>query len=49
MITGLTRHGVDRVIGDGAKRAGTKPDAILDAVRNPTKITEGVDSLGRPF
>ena len=48
-ITGLTKHGVDRVIGDGAKRAGTRPDAILDAVKNPTKIKEGVDSLGRPF
>ncbi|WP_292975308.1 RHS repeat-associated core domain-containing protein [Nitrosomonas sp.] len=48
-ITGLTRHGVDRVIGDGAKRAGTKPDAILDAIKNPTKIKEGVDNLDRPF
>ena len=48
-ITGLTKHGVDRVIGDGAKRAGTKPDAILDAFKNPTKIKEGVDSQGRPF
>ena len=48
-ITGLTRHGVDRVIGDGAKRAGTKPDAILDAIKNPAKIKEGVDSQNRPF
>lgn len=48
-ITGLTKHGVDRVIGDGAKRGGTKPDAILDAVKNPAKIREGVDTLGRPF
>ena len=48
-ITGLTKHGVDRVIGAGAKRAGTQPDAILDAVKNPTKIKEGVDNLGRPF
>ncbi len=48
-VVGLTKHGVDRAIGDGAKRAGTKPDAILDAIKNPTKIKEGVDDLGRPF
>lgn len=48
-ITGLTRHGVDRVIGDGGKRAGTKPDAILNAIKSPIKIKEGVDSQGRPF
>jgi hypothetical protein len=48
-ITGLTKHGVDRAIGDGTKRAGTKPDAILDAIKNPTKIKEGVDNFGRPF
>jgi hypothetical protein len=48
-ITGFTKHGVDRVIGDGVNRAGTKPDAILDAVKSPAKIKEGVDSLGRPF
>jgi hypothetical protein len=48
-ISGFTGHGVDRVIGDGAKRAGVKPQALLDAIRNPTKITEGVDGLGRPY
>ena len=48
-IVGFTKHGVDRAIGDGAKRAGTKPEAILDAVKNPTKTKEGVDVLGRPF
>ena len=48
-ITGLTKHGVDRVIGDGGKRAGTKPAAILDALKNPGKIKEGVDSQGRAF
>jgi hypothetical protein len=37
------------VIGDGAQRAGTKPAAIVDALRNPTKVKEGVDNLGRPF
>lgn len=48
-ISGFTRHGIDRVIGDGAKWAGVKPQALLDALKNPNKITEGVDDLGRPF
>jgi RHS repeat-associated protein len=48
-ITGLVKHGVNRAIGDGAKRAGTRPEAILDALKNPTTIKEGVDKLGRPF
>ncbi len=48
-ITGFTKHGVDRAVGDGGKRAGTKPQAILDALRNPKSIKEGVDDLDRPF
>jgi hypothetical protein len=49
-VTGFTGHGVNRVIGDLAKRAGTKPQAILDALRNPIKkIVSGVDDMGRPF
>ncbi|WP_428309894.1 FG-GAP-like repeat-containing protein [Hydrocarboniphaga sp.] len=48
-IGGFTRHGVDRAIGDAASRAGTKPQAILDALKNPSKIAEGVDKQGRPF
>ena len=48
-IRGLTRHGINRAIGDAASRAGTKPQAILDALKNPKKITEGVDNLGRSF
>ena len=48
-ILSFTKHGVNRAIGDAAKRAGTRPQAILDALKNPTKITEGVDKLGRPF
>jgi hypothetical protein len=48
-IVGFTRHGVDRAIGDAASQAGTKPQAILDALRNPTKIVEGIDKQGRPF
>ena len=48
-ITGFTEHGIERVLGDGAKRAGTRPEAILDALKNPKKIVSGVDSEGRPF
>jgi hypothetical protein len=48
-ITGFTKHGIDRVVGDGAKRAGVKPEALLDALKNPKKITSGVDSQGRPY
>jgi RHS repeat-associated protein len=53
-ITGFTEHGVERAVGEGAAgtpgvRAGTKPQAILDALKNPQKITSGVDSKGRPF
>lgn len=48
-ITGLTRHGINRAIGDGGSRAGVRPEAILDAMKNPLKIIEGVDDLGRPF
>ena len=40
---------MNRVIGDGAKRAGTTPQAILDALKNPQKIVDGVDKLGRSF
>jgi RHS repeat-associated protein len=48
-ITGFTGHGIERVIGDTANRAGTKPQAILDALKNPQKIVGGVDQQGRPF
>lgn len=48
-ITGFTGHGINRAIGDGSTRAGVKPQAILDALKNPKKITEGIDSQGRPF
>ncbi|MFN8185946.1 MAG: RHS repeat-associated core domain-containing protein, partial [Gaiellales bacterium] len=48
-INGFTGHGIDRVIGDGARRAGVRPQALLDAIRNPKGIKEGVDDLGRPF
>jgi len=48
-IVGFTRHGINRAIGDGAKRAGVRPEALLDTIKNPTNITGGVDDLGRPF
>lgn len=48
-ITGFTRHGINRAIGDGASRAGVKPGAVLDALKNPSRIVDGVDDLGRPF
>ncbi len=48
-IVGFTRHGINRAIGDGGKRAGVRPAALLDAIKNPTRVTSGVDSLGRPF
>ena len=48
-VTGFTGHGIQRAIGDNAGRAGTRPQAILDTLRSPTKITQGVDNLGRPY
>jgi hypothetical protein len=49
VVTGLTAHGVDRAIGDLAKRAGVKPAAILDALKNPKRIRTGIDQKGRPY
>ncbi len=47
-IEGFTSHGVDRAIGDGMKRAGVKPESILDAIKNPLKINDVVtDQFGR--
>jgi hypothetical protein len=48
-ITGFTKHGINVAVGDGAKRAGVTPEAFLDALENPRRITAGVDQLGRPF
>ena len=48
-ITGFSRHGIKRVIGDGGAWAGVRPEAVLDALRNPLRTTPGVDQLGRPF
>jgi hypothetical protein len=42
-ITGFTRHGLDRVI-----QRGVKPEAILDAAKNPLKVGKVVtDNFGR--
>lgn len=47
-IKGFTFHGIDRAIGDTYKRMGVKPHAIIDALRNPLKISGiEVDKLGR--
>jgi hypothetical protein len=48
-ITRFTKHGINRAIGDGAERAGVKPDAILDALKNPKGVAGGLDQKGRPF
>jgi RHS repeat-associated protein len=48
-VTGFTRHGINRAIGNGGDRAGTRPHALLDSLKNPKKITDGIDSKGRPF
>ena len=46
-ITGFTGHGVDRAIGSFG-RSGVKPDAILNALKNPLKINNVVtDQFGR--
>jgi RHS repeat-associated protein len=48
-IIGFTEHGVDRALGGALKRAGVKPSAILDALKNPTnKVVKEMDKLGRP-
>jgi RHS repeat-associated protein len=48
-ISGITSHGVDRIIGDLGKRAGVSPQALLDALKRPLQITKTVwDDQGRP-
>src|SRR5690606_32513247 len=32
-VTGYTKHGLNRAIGDGGKRAGTKASSIQDALK----------------
>lgn len=48
-ITGMAKHGINRVIGNGADRAGVSTAAWRDALRNPSRVSSGVDRLGRPF
>jgi len=46
-INGFTKHGVNRAIGSTGRK-GVKPDAILDALKNPLKINNIViDQYGR--
>jgi len=44
----FTRHGLNRAIGDGFRRAGTSTRAIRDALTNPRRVRDTVDSQGRP-
>ncbi len=41
-LRGITRHGLNQIIG-----RGTKPRAILNALKHPEKIMPKVDDLGR--
>jgi hypothetical protein len=45
----FTRHGLNRVIGDGDTRAGVTPAALLDTLNNPDTVTDGIDEKGRPY
>jgi hypothetical protein len=49
VVTKYLTHGVDRAIGDTYKRAGTRPAAILDALKSPLSVKSGIDEVGRPF
>jgi hypothetical protein len=48
-VTGYTRHGINRAIGDGSKRAGVSTRSIKDTLQNPKSVKTGTDSKGRPF
>ena len=48
-ITGYSKHGINRAIGNGFERAGTSQKAILEALKKPKHIKSGIDDLGRPF
>jgi hypothetical protein len=41
-VTGFAIHGIDRAIGDTYKHAGTRPLAILDALKNPSASNAGL-------
>jgi RHS repeat-associated protein len=47
-ITGFTKHGINRAIGDTYNRAGTRPEAILDALKNPQQIQSRINASGQP-
>ena len=44
-ITGYTKHGLEQAMGRNG--IGVKPEAILDAVKNPKKTVEKIDEFGR--
>ena len=46
-LTGYTKHGVDRAIGNNAKRMGVSLGAVRDALRSPERIRYKVDEKGR--
>ena len=48
-ITGFTKHGVNRMIGNVYNRAGVSQRAFIDAIKNPNRIVTGVDNYGRPI
>ena len=48
-ISGMSAHAVERAIGDGGKRLGVNPAAILESLQHPLKIGEvKFDAMGRP-
>ena len=48
-VTGFTTHGVERALGDGIKRMGVNDAAWRAALRNPNRVTSGIDEFNRPF
>ena len=46
-INGFVKHSLNRAIGDFARK-GVKPNAILDALKNPLVVKDVItDGLGR--
>ena len=44
-ITGYTKHGLNQAIS--RQGVGVSPQAILDAVKNPVKVTTGSSTFNR--
>jgi RHS repeat-associated protein len=49
LLSGFTKHGINRLIGDGFGRSGVSNRAFIDAIRNPRIVREGFDAYGRPY